>query len=229
MAIHILSLSDRVDPYIYSTRLRERLPDIDLVIGCGDLPYSYVEFAVSSLDAPGFFVRGNHAAKVEEGPGGPQRAPLGAVDLHRRVVRHRGLLLAGVEGCLRYRPAAHQYSQGEMWGHVLRLVPGMLYNRLRWGRFLDVFVTHAPAWGIGDLPDRPHQGLQAFRWLIEKFQPRLHLHGHVHAYHVGALLETRLGDTRIINTCGYRRVELEAPGLDWGQGKRHPERARPTA
>jgi Icc-related predicted phosphoesterase len=81
-------------------------------------------------------------------------------------------------------------------------------NRSRYGRYLDIFLTHAPPAGIHDAPDLPHQGIRAFRWLISTFQPSYHLHGHVHVYRPDSVIETRLGKTRVINSYGYREVEI---------------------
>lgn len=209
MTWRILGLADRVEEIVYSPRVREHFGDVDLVIACGDLPYSYIEYVVSSLDRPVFYVRGNHDKRKEDGPAGMQQGPLGAVDLHGEVVRLRGLLLAGVEGSLRYKPGPFQYSQLEMWWHVLRLVPGMLSNRLRFGRWLDVFVSHAPAEGIHDRDDLPHQGIAAFRWLLRTFRPALHLHGHVHLYGPNTPIESRFEATRVVNAYGSRRVDLD--------------------
>ncbi len=197
----ILGLSDEVDPLIYSPRLRVLFKDIDLVVGCGDLPPNYLEFVVCQLDRTLFFVEGNHVSKQgEEFRGG--------FDLHVRHARHRGFLLAGVAGSLRYSQGPYQYSQQEMWMHVLRLVPGLLRNRLLYGRSLDLFITHAPPWGIHDQPDLTHQGIKAFTWLDRVFQPAVHIHGHIHYYRPDTVTETILGRTRVINTYRYRRIDI---------------------
>jgi Icc-related predicted phosphoesterase len=121
---------------------------------------------------------------------------------------YKGLLLAGVEGSLKYRPGQFQYTQSEMWGHVLSLVPGILRNRIVFGRYLDIFVTHAPSAGIHDMEDLPHQGINAFRWLVKVFQPQIHYHGHVHLYGPNHQVESIFGKTRVINTYGFRETEL---------------------
>lgn len=205
----ILSLSDVTLPFIYSPQIRQRFPDVDLVIACGDLPYYYTEYVISALDRPLFYVRGNHDKRVEVSQEGERTGPEGGVDLHRRLVRHEGLLLAGVEGSLRYRPGRFQYSQFEMWWFVLTLAPRLLVNRLRFGRYLDIFVTHAPPAGIHDKTDLPHRGIKAFRWFIQVFQPAIHFHGHIHIYNPETTTETRLGQTRVINTYGYRETVFE--------------------
>lgn len=208
----ILSLSDQVVPLIYSPVARQRFPQVDLIIGCGDLPYAYLEFVLTVLDAPLFFVRGNHDVFLEHITENLSRThPHGGVDLHRRSYHSAGLLLAGVEGSLRYRPGAFQYSQEDMWMHVLSLVPRLLANRAAHGRYLDIFVTHAPPAGIHDRSDVPHRGIQAFRWVMKVFRPTLYFHGHVHLYRPDEPFDTQVGPTRLINTFGYREVQFAPP------------------
>ncbi len=209
--LRVLALSDRVLPWVHSPAVRERFQGVDLILGCGDLPYYYLEYVHSMLNSSLFFVRGNHASPMEYGARRNRTGPLGGVDLHRRVVRFRGLILAGVEGSLRYSRGPFQYTQGEMWGHVLRLVPALLLYRMSTGRFLDVFVTHAPPWNIHDREDWPHRGIKAFRWFDRVFRPRYHFHGHIHLYHPGAVVETRFGETYIINAYGFQERTIEVP------------------
>ncbi|HEY5571905.1 MAG TPA: metallophosphoesterase [Anaerolineales bacterium] len=209
MTVGTLTLSDVLLRFIYSPQIRTRFSEVELVLGCGDLPYYYLEYIISSLDVPLYFVRGNHASIVEHTVAGPRSGPLGAVDLHRQVINHDGLLLCGVEGSLRYREGPFQYSQSQMWFHVLSLVPRLLLNRAIYGRYLDVFVSHAPPWGIHDKPDLPHQGIKAFRWLLKVFQPSYHFHGHIHVYHPDEVTETKFNETRVINTYGYIEINLE--------------------
>jgi hypothetical protein len=207
--VKALALSDVLIEFIYSPRVRARFPDVEIILGCGDLPYYYLEYVSNALDIPLFFVRGNHAHAVEYTVAGPRTAPLGAVDLHRRVLYRQGLLLAGVEGSLQYREAPYQYTQLQMWAHVARLVPGFLANRAIHGRFLDVFVTHAPPWGIHDQTDLPHLGIKAFRWLLQVFRPAYHFHGHIHVYRRDTVTQTRFMDTQVINAYGFVEAELQ--------------------
>lgn len=205
----VLSVSDVIVPYVYSPNVRKKYGHVDLVIACGDLPYYYQEFIISCLDKPLFFVRGNHDPELEYSEGGNRKYPHGGIDLHRRIVRHKGLIMAGIEGSERYKRRGNfQYTQSEMWRHVFSLVPGMLYNNLIYGRFLDVFVTHASPWEIHDKPDRAHRGIKAFNWMISVFKPRYHFHGHIHIYRSDTITETQCGDTLVINTYGARETEL---------------------
>lgn len=210
----VLSVSDVELNMIYSPQITERFDQIDAIISCGDLPFYYLEYMISMLNRPLYFVRGNHAQSVEYGSGWDRHFPLGGCNLHRKVLRSgEGLLMAGVEGSLRYNKGPHQYTQNEMWIHVFRLVPQLLLNKLRFGRYLDIFVSHAPAWKIHDADDQPHRGIKAFRWLDTVFQPSYHLHGHVHIYRQDGIYFTFLGKTRIINTYGYRVTDIPIPDL----------------
>lgn len=207
--MNVLSISDVVLPYIYNAQIRNKYHHIDFVIACGDLPYYYQEFIISSLDVPLFFVRGNHDPEVEYGEGGERTYPHGGVDLHRNSIYHEGILIAGIEGSIRYKNEGRfQYTQGEMWANVIGLLPKLFVNWIRYGRFLDIFVTHAPPWGIHDRSDWVHQGIKAFRWLIKTFQPKYHFHGHIHVYRPDAVRETRFHRTMVINSYGSRETEL---------------------
>jgi len=208
--VKVLSISDVIVPYIYSSQVRSRYGHVDVVIACGDLPYYYQEFVISMLDKPLFFVRGNHDPVIEYSEGGNRSYPHGGFDLHRRNLRYKGLLMAGIEGSERYKKRGNfQYTQSEMWRHVFSLVPGFLYNRLIYGRFLDVLITHASPWDIHDKPDRAHRGIKAFRWLLRVFKPRYHFHGHIHVYRSDTITETEYLETHVINAYGCKETTLK--------------------
>ena len=211
MPIKILALSDIEISFINSPVVRERFRGINLIISCGDLPLDYLEYVHCALDVPLYFVRGNHCPPEEHSPGGCHIQPHGGINLHGDTANHNGLLLAGVEGSLRYHPGPHQYTQGEMWMQVLKLAPRLLQNRSKHGRYLDIFITHAPPKGVHDENDLAHQGIKAFRWLIHVFRPQIHLHGHVHLYRPDTVRQTQIEQTKVINAYGYREVEIELP------------------
>jgi len=216
----ILAVSDIELPIIYGPHIRQRFRDVDLAIGCGDLPYYYLEYIVSTLDVPLYYVRGNHEHKTEITSYGERHYPWGADDLHRKIRRDdSGLLLSGIQGCLRYNNGPYQFTQAQMWWLVFSLVPQFFFNKLAHGRFLDIFVSHAPAWKIQDMEDRPHQGIKAFRWLNQVFKPALHLHGHVHIYRQVSPVQTMFGSTRVINVFGYREIVLDDQALTNGEVK----------
>jgi len=205
----VLALSDIELDLIYSPRIREKFQHIDLIIGCGDLPYYYLEYIISVLNKPLFFVRGNHSNIVEYSSAGTLSEPRGGVDLHRRIMIDNGIILAGIEGSLKYRDAPYQYSQQGMWQHVIHLIPALLRNQAIYGRYLDIFVSHAPPWGIHDQSDLPHQGIKAFRWLLKVFKPALHFHGHIHLYRQDEVKVTRFHKTDVINAYGFIESSID--------------------
>ena len=89
------------------------------------------------------------------------------------------------------------------------LVPNLLRNKVVYGRYLDIFISHAPPWGINDKQDLPHQGIKAFRWLLEKFRPKYHFHGHIHIYRQYEKKVTTFKSTKVINTYGYAETEID--------------------
>lgn len=205
----ILALSDQVVDEVYSPRIRELFGDVDLLISCGDLPYSYMEYVVTMLSLPAFYVHGNHDQPEYTADGGVRTEPGGWVNLDGRVMRAGSLLLAGLEGSLRYKPQApYQYTDEEMWRKAVRLIPSLLLNRIFHGRYLDILVSHAPPRGIHDGEDMPHRGFAALRWLMEWFRPRYLLHGHKHVYRPQAS-RTRYGATTVINVYPLAVIEVE--------------------
>ena len=210
----ILAVSDVELGLIYSPQISNRFADVDLVISCGDLPYYYLEYIISTLNVPLYYVRGNHACKIEAGIGGDRTAPWGGVDLHQRCkIDSSGLILCGIEGCLQYNNGPYQYTQFQMWVKVVRLIPRLLFNKLVYGRYLDIFITHAPSWKINDQEDLPHRGIKAFRWFIKAFKPALHLHGHIHIYRQTSQEETKYHSCRVINAFGFRELVVNVPKL----------------
>jgi nucleotide-binding universal stress UspA family protein/Icc-related predicted phosphoesterase len=208
----VLSLSDRVvwdvtNPETSQTKIEE----VELIFSCGDLPYYYLENIFELYEAPLFYVRGNHDSPIEYGIKGQRIEPLGGANLHHKVVNFNNLIIAGFEGSFRYREGPYMYTQLEMWGLVLSIVPRLLFNKLIYGRYLDVLVTHAPPWGIHDKEDHVHQGFKAFRWLLKTFQPGYHFHGHIHLYGNDEKSETIYKSTRVINTYGYKET-IVRPG-----------------
>lgn len=210
-----LVISDKVEPILYSGAICERVGKVDLILSCGDLPFYYIEYIISMLNKPAYYVMGNHGREFEYQSGkgdawNHQTAPQGAVNLHGRTAKEGPLLLAGLEGSIRYNDSAEaQYTDFEMQWNITRLARRLLYNRLRYGRWVDVLVTHSPPLGIHDKPDRPHQGFRAFLPFMRYFKPRYLLHGHIHIYRQNEVTKTQYYQTQVINVYPFRLLELE--------------------
>jgi len=117
----ILTISDILVPFIYSPQVVVRHGDVDLVLGCGDLPYYYMEYLISTLNVPLLYVRGNHSKPVEYSTGEPRSCPSGGIDLHGRVVRLRDSHLPGWKICTLPGGTVPVHPGGDV---VARSLPG---------------------------------------------------------------------------------------------------------
>jgi Icc-related predicted phosphoesterase len=205
--IKILAVSDVVVDLVHSPLIAQRFGDIDLVLGCGDLPHEYMEYIVSMLNRPLYFVHGNHVQDLHGTGAGTE--PEGCYNLHRRIVNHHGLLIAGLEGSMRYREGPHQFTQREMRWLVTGMAPRLWCNKQRYGRAVDILITHAPPYGIHDGRDLCHQGFDAYLTLMKRYKPRYLIHGHTHLYRQDACRVTTYGETTVLNTYGYQVIEID--------------------
>jgi len=187
----------------------------DLVLGCGDLPFDYLEYLVSRLDVPLLYVPGNHDPSLSPPDmtwmplrsGLPRPGPEGCINIDGRLIEAYGLRIAGLGGSIRYKEGPNEYSQGQMGRRALRLELSIRLKRVLRGRKLDILVTHAPPFGAAEAKDSAHVGFVAFLRLIRNFRPALAVHGHIHPY--GRLLpERNIGPTRVINVVPSRVVEI---------------------
>jgi Icc-related predicted phosphoesterase len=205
--MRILAVSDVEDEAVTAS-LASKVGTIDLVLGCGDLNYEYLDYVATALGAPLRAVHGNHDVPPENTDDPDIAVWWRGIDLHGRVVSVNGLLFAGLEGSPRYSDGPYQSGESEVWLAILRMVPSLLANRVRRGRFLDVLVTHAPPRGIHDKQDRAHRGFGAVRTFLRLFQPRYHLHGHTHVYDRRTPTTTQFGRTTVMNAYGARTVDI---------------------
>jgi Icc-related predicted phosphoesterase len=96
---------------------------------------------------------------------------------------------------------------------IARMLPRLIRNRIRWGRWVDVLITHAPPRDINDRDDVPHRGFRIMRRFLQWFRPAYHLHGHVHLYDRNEPSMTTFGATSVINVYPYRVLDLELDAL----------------
>ena len=203
----ILAVSDHVVDAVYSGQIKDRFADVDLAVSCGDLSYSYLEYIVTMLGVPSFYVHGNHDHPEYRANGTTLTEPGGWVNLDGRTAEAKGVLLAGLEGSIRYKPGApYQHTEGQMTRKIWGMAPALFLNRLRHGRYLDVLVTHSPPRGIHDGDDLPHRGFRAFLGFMDTFKPSYLLHGHKHAYGPERT-RTRYAETEVINVYPFREID----------------------
>lgn len=211
----ILCISDQIDPLVYSNAIKERFSDIDIILSAGDLPMEYVDFVVSSLNKPAFFIFGNHNLKeflrfhgvshqrTERSDVGTATHCHGAAYAGFKVLKEKNLLIAGASGSLRYNNGQNQYTDRQMFFHLVKMIPRLLLNKLRYGRYLDIFLTHAPPLGIHDKDDPCHRGFKSYVWFVKKFKPMYLVHGHIHLYDLQDARVTKFEQTTIINAYSH--------------------------
>jgi len=185
-----------------AVNLRRHYSDVELIISCGDMPSVYLEFITSVLNAPLFYVRGNHDDHYTERPPGGE-------NLHQRLVKHGGLSFYGLEGSMRYNDAPIQFTDAEMMGMVVGAGVRLGYRRWRHGHGIDVLVTHSPARGIHDMEDLPHTGFQSLVKFMEWYRPRYMLHGHVHTWDRRTTVKSQFLDTCIMNINPVTVIDIE--------------------
>jgi Icc-related predicted phosphoesterase len=207
-ALKILAISDMVVDRLYSTQVAERFRDIGMILSCGDLPYEYLEFLVTSMNVPLLYVPGNHDPAFNDQI--PDARADGCDHLDGKVKSVKGLNIAGMGGSIRYRPGVpNQYTQSQMYSRMSSLVPKLLWYIPRHGNILDLFIAHSPPRGIHDDDDQAHVGFSAFNDFIKAFKPRYFLHGHTMVYKTNITSSiTMVGTTTVINVYPYRIIEI---------------------
>ena len=165
----ILVVSDIESKFIWDHFDPERFRDVRLIISCGDLSARYLSFLVTMIPCPLLYVPGNHDKRYEINP------PEGCVNIDGKVVVYKGIRIMGLGGCKSPRPTTYEYSEEQMWRRVRKIE-----SQIRRAKGLDLFVTHAPAIGLGDGPDLFHEGFQAFRYIDDIYKPDIHFYGHRH-------------------------------------------------
>ena len=199
----ILCVSDIEAPQLHSAvNLRRQYSDIDLIVSCGDMPPGYLDFISTIISVPMFYVRGNHDEVYQDDPPG-------GIDLHGKVVKYKGLTLAGLEGSIRYNAGKIQYTQMQMHWKVLQLGSKVLWNRVMRRQGIDLFVTHSPARDIHDGRDVAHRGFDSFINFLKWHRPRYMLHGHVHTWDRRKVVRTQFKSTCVLNINPFTVLELD--------------------
>ncbi|GAA1970091.1 metallophosphoesterase family protein [Amycolatopsis minnesotensis] len=219
--LRALVVADEVDERLWTDAVRGC--SADLVIGAGDLPYAYLGFLASALDAPCVFVPGNHDAdlsgftrygglSMKDGFPASWPGPEGGVNADGRVVDVAGLRVAGLGGSVRYHDGPNQWTQRQQARRARGLVRRAERRRRRDGRGVDILLTHAPPLGVGDRDDPPHRGFDCLHQVVARLNPKWLLHGHIHPYGED-VPDRRMGETVVRNVVGRHLMEFEQAGV----------------
>ena len=195
----ILLVSDEEDQYLWDFYKPGRLKGIDLILSAGDLKAEYLSFLVTMANRPLLYVHGNHDG------GYAQRPPEGCQCIDGKLVTVGGLRILGLGGSALYNGGPHQYTERQMRRRIHRL---RLKLALTGG--VDIVLTHAPVRGFGDEDNMTHRGFEAFLPLLDQYQPRYLVHGHIHQrYGANRPRCYQYNETTIVNATG--RYILEFP------------------
>ncbi len=193
----VLAVSDTECAALWDYYRPERVEGVDLIISCGDLKREYLEFLVTMTNRPVLYVPGNHDKGYVTHP------PEGCENIDGIVFTYRGVRFAGLGGCKQYNSPTYQYTEQQMRRRIRQM-----RRPLRKSRGVDVIVTHAAPTGCGDRQDLAHQGFDCFLDMMDRYQPRYWLHGHVHMnYDSDIPRRMTRGGTEIINA--YERYIIE--------------------
>lgn len=201
----LLCISDRVESVLHGPTLNSYADGVDAVISCGDLPFDYLEYIVTFLGAPVYYVLGNHDPDKEG-----KEHPGGCTPLDGRVIDAGGAVLAGLSGSRFYSGGPNQYTDRQMKWKTLGLSARIRGRNLLGKPEPTIFVSHASPLGYGDAEDHAHVGFESFLGIVDTFQPPLWLHGHVHLYghEQKKRRVAKRGGTKIVNVYGHLFLEV---------------------
>lgn len=196
----ILVLADHESKSLYEYYKPEKLEEVELIIACGDLRKDYLDFFASVSRVPVLFVPGNHDSWYKKGQS------CGCICIEDDIYVYRGIRILGLGGSMQYIPGAeNQYTEAKMAQRIRRL-----WWKLKWHRGFDILVSHAPAKDFHDMEDLPHRGFACFRKLIEKYRPKMFVHGHVHGNYGSQFKRTDMLDgTLVVNA--YEHYIIDYP------------------
>ena len=195
--MRILTVADEESKGLYDYYRPGKLDGFDLIIACGDLSVEYLEFLVTMANCPLVYVLGNHDEKHK-------RKPTGCICAEDKVVEVNGLRILGFGGSYKYRDGKYMFTEKQMENRIRKK---WLSIKKRGG--IDVLITHAPARHLNDLETIPHRGFECFNRVLDKYQPRLCVHGHVHRSYCNKLPQIcKRGETLVVNAFDHCVIEL---------------------
>lgn len=205
----ILAISDVPSKALWEYDTRKYLEGIDLILSCGDLPKKYLEYLTNFTAAPILYVHGNHDENYKD------QEPGGCICVDDSVYVWKGLRIMGLGGCMRYNRQEHyQYTEREMRHRVRKL----WWQAHRAGG-VDLLLTHAPAAGLNDGTDTAHKGFACFHNVLDEYEPKWFVHGHMHLNYSANLPRVcKRNNTTVINAT--ERYVFEIPDPEPGAKQR---------
>jgi Icc-related predicted phosphoesterase len=85
----------------------------------------------------------------------------------------------------------------------------MALNKIKYKRYLDILITHAPPFGIHDDKTLAHRGFKEFLEFMKRYRPAYLIHGHTAPDSANEMATSHYLSTRIMNTNNYRILDIE--------------------
>lgn len=198
--MRIMVIADEENRLLYDFFKKERVEGVELIISCGDLDAGYLDFLMTMVNVPMVYVMGNHDDAFIKNP------PPGGICIEDKIIKFKGYRIAGLGGSIKYnKHHINMFTERQMRHRCHKLAFKAIFKG-----GIDIFVSHAPCKGHGDMEDFSHSGFNCFNKLLEKYKPMYMFHGHVHkTYSRKVQIENdHPCGTKIINGFGYRIIDL---------------------
>ena len=196
--MRILAVGDEESKSLYDYYHPGKLDGYHTIPACGDLSVEYLEFLVTMADCPLVYIHGNHDENQK-------RVPTGCICADDKLVEVNGVRILGLGGSYKYRNGKYMYTEKQMANRIRRR-----WFSIKRHKGFDILLTHAPARHLNDLETIPHRGFECFNDLLDKYHPRLFVHGHVHlSYNHRIPQECTRGETTVVNAYDYYVIELD--------------------
>jgi Icc-related predicted phosphoesterase len=190
----ILAISDKESDALYNNISLQQYKDVDIIVSCGDLSASYLEYIVTILNKPLLYVPGNHDTNYELSP------PQGCINIDFDYIKIKGIKFFGIGGSRRYKDGSYQYSDLQMTINIIKHFPKILKS--------DVIIAHSPPLGLGDRDSFVHKGFKIFIKIIDIIKPMYFIHGHNHLNYGRDKRIHFYQTTQVINAYEYYILEF---------------------
>ena len=195
--MRILALADIESRYLWDFFEKTKLEGYDLILAAGDLAPQYLEFIATYSKVPILYVHGNHDGCYDDTP------PGGCICVDDDIYEYNGVRIMGLGGSMCYNFSGYQYTEKQMRRRLLKM-----QFKLWKHKGVDILLTHSPARGLNDGTDLPHMGFECFNTILDKYEPKLFVHEHVHKnYGRDFKREDTYKNTKIINA--FERYDIE--------------------
>ncbi|MDE5620689.1 MAG: metallophosphoesterase family protein [Ruminococcus sp.] len=193
----ILVIADEESRSLWDYWDKSKTDGIDLILSCGDLNSEYLTFLATMTNVDVLYVHGNHDEHYL------QKSPEGCICIDDKIINYNGIRIFGLGGSMKYGNGYFQFTEKEMQRRIGKRRLSLMKNK-----GFDILLTHAPARNINDMDDLTHSGFECFNKLIQKYNPKFFIHGHVHRTYGNFRRTQIIGETTVVNAFEKYIIEI---------------------